>query len=130
MKQEVYIRTDDEGKVVAGRQVLIKAIRAHKNTNLSVTIEPKKSKRTSPQNALWWVYMDVIAREFGYTKDEMHEICKYKFLLSEKVDEKTGLVLKYIRSTTELNKEEFSELIENLYAWAATDFNILLPEPI
>ena len=128
MKIEVDIKVD-KGKVVSGRTKLIKALQAFGNSSLTITLEPKRRKRTSPQNALWWVYMTILSKETGYTKDEMHEICKYQFLKAEKVDEKTGETFPYLRSTTELSKQEFSELLEELFTWSSGTLGIVLPDP-
>ena len=128
MRIEVDIKVDG-GKVVAGRSKLIKAIQTFQTSSLTVTLEPKRRKRTSPQNALWWVYMTYLSEATGYTKDEIHEICKYQFLQSQKVDEKTGETFPYLRSTTSLSKQEFSELLEQLFIWAAQVLGVTLPEP-
>ncbi len=96
---------------------------------IQITIEKIKSQRSAQQNALWWVYMTILSKELGYTKDEIHEICKYKFLKREKVDEKTGEIFPYLESTTKLSKSEFADLVSDLQRWAAETFNINLPSP-
>ena len=96
---------------------------------IQITIEKIKSQRSAQQNALWWVYMTILSKELGYTKDEIHEICKYKFLKREKVDEKSGEIFPYLESTTKLSKSEFADLVSDLQQWAADTFNINLPSP-
>lgn len=97
-------------------------------SDITVTFEKKKSKRSDSQNRLWWVYMTIISKELGYTKNEIHEICKFKFLKAERVDERTGEVFEYLRSSTDLNKSEFGEMVDSLILWAA-ELKIELPLP-
>lgn len=94
-----------------------------------VTICKKSKHRSSQQNRWWWACVTVLSNELGYTKDQMHEICKYKFLKRELVDEKTGEVFEYLKSTTELTTTEFSTLIESLIQWSNETFNCKLPMP-
>ena len=96
---------------------------------VTIDIKRKKSKRSIEQNSLWWVYMTILSGEIGYSKEEIHEICKFKFLQREKVDEKTGEVFKYCGSTAKLNKSEFADLISELQQWSAETFSIVLPSP-
>lgn len=95
-------------------------------SNITISIEEKKTKRSRLQHNLWWRYMKQLADRLGYTKDEIHEICKYKFLKREKVCEETGEILEYINSTTKLDKEEFSVLITQLQEWSVKQFNLIL----
>ena len=88
-----------------------------------------KNNRSNQQNRLWWSYMTILSNDLGYTPEEIHEICKYKFLKKAKVDEATGLIMEYLGSTAELSKSEFTELVENMTRWSAENFNIVLPTP-
>lgn len=106
-----------------------KYILQYEGKDVTIEVRRKKAKRSVEQNRLWWVYMNILSDEIGYTKNEIHEICKYKFLQREKVDEKSGEIFKYVGSTTELNKSEFSDLVSELQQWSAETFNIVLPSP-
>lgn len=97
--------------------------------DVSIDIKRKKAKRSLEQNKLWWVYMTILSDELGYSKNEIHEICKFKFLQREVVDEHTGEILKYCGSTTTLNKSEFSDLVFELQKWCSETFHIVLPSP-
>lgn len=96
---------------------------------VEINIQKLKSSRSTQQNRLWWMYVGIIAKEIGYTKDELHEILKFKFLKKEKVDEKTGEVFEYVGSTAKLSKTEFAELVDGLIQWASDTFGIALPMP-
>ena len=102
---------------------------AFEGKRVEINIARKKSKRSNQQNRLMWVYATILADEIGMSKNEVHEILKYKFLQKEEMKEKTGEVLKYIGSTTTLTKSEFIDLIDNVIRWAAEFFNVVLPAP-
>jgi len=97
--------------------------------DVEILVKRKKAKRSLDQNRLWWVYMTILSQELGYTKDEIHEICKFKFLQKEIADEKSGEIFKYLGSTTTMNKLEFADLIFDLQKWSIETFNINLPSP-
>lgn len=96
---------------------------------VEITIQKLKSSRSLQQNRLWWLYVTIIAKEIGYTKEELHEILKFKFLKREKVDEKTGEVFEYLESTTKLGKSDFADMVNDLIQWSAETFGISLPLP-
>lgn len=99
------------------------------NKRVEITIQKLKSTRSLQQNRLWWLYMTIISKEIGYTKEEIHEICKFKFLKREKVDEITGEVFPYLESTTKLSKSDFADMVNDLIQWSAETFGISLPLP-
>jgi hypothetical protein len=45
-----------------------------------VTIKPFKETLTDRQRKFYWVWCEVMGKDLGYTKDEMHETLKGKFL--------------------------------------------------
>lgn len=96
---------------------------------IELTIEKKRTKRSTSQNRLYWLYATIIANELGYSKEEMHSILGVKFLKREKVIESTGEIIPYIESTTKLTKSEFADLVDSLIKWSAETFNIVLPYP-
>ena len=89
------------------------------------SISENKDYRTNSQNKLWWKYMEIMGLELGYTKNEMHDLAKLKFLQRERIE--GGLKIKYLKSTTALTKKEFRELIDLVIIWAAQTFSVNLP---
>lgn len=129
MKLE-YFSTITDGKMQRNTsQLIAEEIKHFEGKRVHITIEKLKSTRSVQQNRLWWLYIGIIAKEIGYTKDELHEICKFKFLRKEKVNEKTGEVFEYCGSTAKLGKSEFGELVDKTIQWASESFNIILPAP-
>ena len=89
------------------------------------TILENKNFRTNAQNKLWWKYMQIMGADLGYSKDEMHDICKLKFLKRERVED--GIKVEYLKSTAQLTKKEFNGLVDEVIIWAASTFSINLP---
>jgi len=111
------------------RQQIKKELCEFNGKRVEVRIQKLKSTRSHQQNRYWWVLMGILGNELGYTKDEIHEICKYKFLKKEMAIEKTGEVFEYLGSTATLGKMEFVELTDLLIRWASESFGIVLPVP-
>ena len=89
------------------------------------TISENKDYRTNAQNKLWWKYMQIMGNDLGYNKDEMHDICKLKFLKRERLED--GIKVEYLKSTAQLTKKEFKKLVDDVIIWAAKTFSINLP---
>ena len=102
-----------------------------------ITIGAAKKNRSSPQNRYWWgvVVKHVRTRfkELGHTldEDEVHEYLKSrcKVTAGKVVDEETGLVIDYVKSTTKLSTSEFMELVADTQQWSAEILNISIPDP-
>jgi hypothetical protein len=129
MKIEFTGYTKDGIVFFRNQKQVAKDILASGWSEFEVTIQKKSKHRSTQQNRWWWSCITILSNHLGYTKTEMHEICKYKFLKSEKVNEKTGEVLEYLKSTTELTTTEFNVLIESMIQWSAETFNCVLPYP-
>ena len=89
------------------------------------TILENKDYRTNAQNKLWWKYMQILSADLGFTKDEMHDLCKIKFLKRERFED--GIKVEYLKSTAQLTKKEFKKLVDEVIIWAAQTFSINLP---
>jgi len=68
-----------------------------------IVINEEKRVRSLSQNAFYWVYLGVIARETGDNADDLHEFFKRK-LLSPVFKSIHGEEIRLPRSTTELSK--------------------------
>ena len=94
-------------------------------TIIVLSINEAKDVRTNQQNKLWWAWMQIIGDTIGYSKNETHDIMKYKFLLREETIE--GETHQYIKSTTTLSKEDFNKIAQDVFFWANDTLNIKLP---
>ena len=125
-----YISNVKDGKLQSNVRAQIASELGHFNDKrVEISIKRLSAKRSDRQNRLWWLYMTILAKEIGYTKDEMHDICKWQFLKREKVNEKTGSLFYYTLSTTQLNKLEFADMVTELQHWSLLEFDIKLPLP-
>ena len=80
---------------------------------MCVEIKPYVKKRSIDQNSLYFMWVDIFADCFGYTKAEMHDVFRVKFLPIKKRMVK-DVELTELTSTTELNTKEFSEYMKNI----------------
>ena len=91
---------------------------------VEVIIRKPKTSRSTLQNSYYFgVVVEILAKELGYDKDEMHEILKYKFLQSN------AMGMPYVKSTTKLSTGEFEDYLEKIRRWAAEFLNINIPLP-
>lgn len=120
------IQVMDDGTVKWFNTELVKEfLKGHSGERFEFVI---KKYRTPRQNKYYHVLVTIMADELGYSHDEMHEIIKSEFLTMEYVNEKTGTILKRVKSTKELNKAEMMDLIDKIKRWAAIEFSIVLPD--
>lgn len=95
-----------------------------------ISIEKSRQSRSLAQNKYYWgVIIPMLASEFGYFKDEMHEILRRKFISYTKENPYTGEVEMFARSTTKLSTIDMEIYLECIRAWALSEFSIYLPLP-
>lgn len=85
--------------------------------------EPK-GRSSAANRYLFGVVYAIIARELGYTIEELHEALKAKF--RGRPDETTGLV---IARSTRVNSDEFWRYVDEVRHWAHTFLGVYIPEP-
>ncbi len=90
---------------------------------IELTIRKERHTRSLNQNKYYWgVIIEILSNNFGYDKEEMHEALKFKFL---KKHEDTDLVT--VGSTAKLSTAEFTEYIDGVVRWAATEYQVVIP---
>ena len=82
------------------------------------SVEIKPPNRTADQNALYWKELQILAEKTNQTAPVWHEWFKRQFLQPD-VLEIQGEVIMVWPSTTKLSKQEFSEYLEQVFAWCA-----------
>lgn len=99
------------------------------NEQHSIEIKPYKRNRSKAQNRLMWEWIGIISNDLGYSKEEMHDVFKVKFLEPKIIqDPSTGDTMKVPGSTKRLNTKEFTEHLEKIEAFAQM-MDIRLPKP-
>jgi len=94
---------------------------------IELVVQKEKIERTMSQNRyLWAAVYQAISDEIGYTVEEVHDLCKTMFLKTHlDVKEKRYTIIK---STKELNTQQFSEYVESIKRWASSELSIAIPE--
>lgn len=97
--------------------------------SIEIIIHQKRKHRSVQQNRYYWLIVTMLSDQTGYTKEETHAILKSKFLRTEKVNENSGAIYEYVKSTAELSTTEYMDYLESVRQFAAEEFDIQLPEP-
>lgn len=94
---------------------------------------PSGKGRSTPQNKYYWgCVIQTLSDETGYSKDEMHEIIKHKFLTEHKVCKGSNNKIEMVqlsKSTSSLDTKEFEELMSKIRMWASYSLGIFIQEP-
>ena len=121
-----------DGLLHLNRTRLQKLLRGRKDSELEIIIERKHATRSVAQNAAYWgLYLAVLSEHTGYTKDELHEYLKSRFLPKKlAIADAHGEITDEFTvgtTTTKLNKIEFGEYMESIARWAAEDLGVVIP---
>ena len=100
--------------------------------NYVVEVKQNKNTRSMNQNKYYWsAIVQPLAKELGYTVDELHDTLKVKFstqwLMIQHNDKE--IPLQGIKSTTAMNTKEFEDYCEQIRIWAIVDLSIRLRTP-
>lgn len=93
-----------------------------------VSVQKKRRRRTLPQNR-WYqgVILQLMSEKTGSTQDELHEAMKTMFNI--KIITIGKRVVAIPGTTTTMNTADFSEFIERVRAFAASELNLDIPDP-
>ena len=135
MKQVQHYASFKEGKLRCPS--FASAIRefAAKGCAVVLTIEEFKDKRSNQANRYYFgVVVDLIHRalkESGWdiTKEGTHELLRFRFLRENRPIGEDGEFVTTVRSTTELDRQEFGDYIEACCRFAAEYLNVVIPAP-
>lgn len=136
MKKVEIITKIIGGRFLRNRNLIKDAIRAFENKEVVLSIQKVKKVRTEPQNAYYWgiiipLVKDGLKNTMGeiYSKDEVHEFLKSRFNVIEKVNESTGEVMNFPKSTTANSTTEQEEYHEKIRIFAFEWLGITIPLP-
>ena len=97
-------------------------------------VEVVEETRSIQQNSyLWAVVYSSIAnymrdqKQVNYSTEAIHETLKEMFLVP-RIEQLSKREVKIYKSTTKLTKREFSDYLEQIFAWAA-EFGLTIPSP-
>lgn len=94
---------------------------------------PFIKQRSTPQNKYYWsVVVGLLSEHTGFTREEMHEVLKRKFLSEIKMlplKNKTWQEAEYSRSSTDLDTKSFEEFLCQVRVWASAELGVWIPSP-
>ena len=120
------------GTIKNGKLILNNERRFNDNLNIfegeeiEIRIKVRANNRTTEQNSLYWKWINIMSEEIGFTKEEMHELIKYKFLKRTSINN-NGVEEVKLKSTTSLTVKEFTKLMDDVLYWSNNTLNINLP---
>jgi len=136
MKLKFNGKVDDDGKFTLNNPKKFKeSIKYYRNKNVTITFEKTVKKRSLNQNSYYWGAVIPIIQEgylsagYRYTKDEVHDELKAAFSKGEKINEETGEIKTFIKSTSEHTTLEFMTYIQTIQQWASEDLGVVIPDP-
>jgi len=94
-----------------------------------VTVAIHRSKRSVPQNALYWAWIALICEETGADRDEVHGELKRRYLPTENVTGMYGEVITRPVSTAKLDTAQFMAYLDKVQVFASAELGIILPSP-
>lgn len=119
----IYLLDDPKRK-----QEAINYILGLEGNKWEVVIQEHKRKRSLSQNRLMWMWIPYLAKNFGYSDDEMHEELKYAFIGEQSYTNRKGIKRVRPKSTTDLKTKEMAEYLTKIEI-LANNHDVILPIP-
>ncbi len=85
------------------------------NEGKTLRLQPVQTKRSLNQNALYWMYLELVSQETGDDPNSLHEYFR-RTLIPPRYVTAVGHTIKVPESTTELSKVEMGEYLERISA--------------
>lgn len=95
----------------------------------NVDITARLSKRSNDQNRLYWLWLNCLAKELGYSPDEMHAVFAHKYLGAD-YETVCGETILIIPSTRKLDSAQFTTYLDKIKLFAANELGVVLPDPM
>lgn len=128
---EILLERSGIGFLPANEASRIEAEKLSSGQRIRVKI--REEGRSIDQNGLYWQWLTILAKYFSkgsaeYSKDDIHDICRHKFLGYE--DRKIGNteIRAQLKSTARLDKGEMHHYLTQVDNWAV-EMGCLLPHP-
>ena len=124
---------DADGRLCAESfKAAISALKA-RGVPVVLTVKEWKDGRSNQANRYYWgvvvelIHMGMNDAGHEVTREGTHELLKYRFLREDKPLGNDGEFVTTIKSTSELNREEFAQYIEHCQRFAAEYLNVTIP---
>jgi hypothetical protein len=133
LKIEIYGTIQDHKLTLSNRKKLQEDLNQCNDCEVIVVIK-KRGKRSNQQNRFLWgiIYAEckLAFLNLGHRLeiDDIHQYFKQKFLSRPLANHDGTVIAEISGSTTELNKEEFSNYVENIRQFASMNLGIDIPD--
>jgi hypothetical protein len=94
-----------------------------------VEIKVKRENRSIPQNRLYWLWLTCLMDETGEHKDNLHEYFKQYYLGTYERIVFGRYRISVIQSTTTIDTLMFTNYLNRIEQFAASELGIVLPRP-
>jgi hypothetical protein len=120
-------RVDGTGHLhLVDRHGFRRAVRTFAGTSVDLVLRRHAKHRSDRQSRYYFgVVVAMLAEHLGYTRDEMHDALKLRFLRLEDADHP----LPTVRSTASLTSAEFERYLEDVRIFAASTLGVIIPLP-
>ena len=126
-KFRFYAKLTEKGLSIHDRIGFLEAIKKFGDKGVWLEVQPVKEWHSDQQRAYYFgVVVDLLAKNSGDTKDDMHQILKRLFL--GRVIERFNKKILIPGSTKLLSKGEFADYITKCIN-LATEFGVMIPTP-
>jgi hypothetical protein len=136
MKKFESITSVSQGKFSRNRTIILNAIKSFENSDVILTLEKPKKKRSNNQNSFYWGVLIPLMQSGAkdlwgevWSIDKAHKHLSNKFVFHESINEKTGEVTQTPKSTTELTTTGWEVFMTEIRIYLLEDFDINAPEP-
>jgi len=105
-----------------------------RNRNIRLTIEPRRKRRSTVQNAYYWGVMVPLIRdgirELGHylSEEETHEFLKKEFN-NQEINLENGMFLNIPGSTQDMSTVDFMLFKDKVQHFAANVLGVVIPDP-
>jgi hypothetical protein len=135
--KKIQIQTSvNSGRFKRNRNIVLEAINSFEGKDLLITFEKVGKKRSNNQNAYYWgvlipILQSCIKNSWGeiWSKEKSHDFCKMQFNFIERINEKTGEILRVPKSTTENTTSSQEELHSEIRNFISEWFFVNVPLP-
>jgi hypothetical protein len=119
MKLQLRAKVEKSQIVWQNPERLSNLLQSLSGKEVFVTIKEFKPNRSLNQNSYYWgIVIEILSDFTGYSRDEMHEVLKTKFLSYKvKILHEEFVITK---STTSLTTQEFEDYLRLIREWAST----------
>lgn len=118
------------------RNTVLEAIKSFNGSDVVITIDKVKKKRSNNQNAFYWGVLIPLMQQGAkdtwgesWSVDKAHKHLSKLFVFHESVNIKTGLITQTPKSTTELTTTDWEVYVTEIRIYLLENFDIDAPEP-